>query len=325
MKVIKLTESDLRQIVQKVIDEQTGPGLTSFNSDSLRFNTNDALGIKTNINPKNLKLGDGGKTSLEKRNDVIELQKKLIDLGLLKTKTGKPTGFFGALTNAALDRYQGKSPKTTTTQNKTISKQTTLSSPKDYGFILIWAFPEYEPKIDGKGKIAQFLGSAIRITSGGGKEGTYGKLGHGGCVVIRPNGDSTCYEFGRYPGAKKGYGKVLTHPLGRIAKIKNGVLVNPEEVAMAARKQTYPPGPTMSMSVAVVKLPNPSEAEKYASVKQRDYTAADFSVGDEDANCGTFARDVAYAGGVKMGTFCFPTPNAVVNSFRDKADKMFKV
>jgi hypothetical protein len=194
---------------------------------------------------------------------------------------------------------------------------------KNSGFILIWAFPSYQPAVDGGG-IAKFFGSLIRIASGGGKEGTYGKLGHGGCVIIQPNGNSTCYEFGRYPGHKKGWGKVLTHPLGKIAKISNGKLINPEQVAIQAKKTTYPPGPTMKMDVAVVKLPNPSRAISYASTKERDYAALDFFIGGE-ANCGTFARDVAHAGGVSVGSFCFPTPVSVVNSFKDQADKVFSV
>jgi hypothetical protein len=324
-KIIKLTESDLEMIVKKVIKEQTGPGLTSFpNITNRQF-------PKPNINPKKLKIGDGGKQSPEKINDVRELQQKLINLGFLKLKSNKTTGYFGDLTLQALDAYNGGGlSKTFNLINKNASKKLTNQNntnglTNSGGFILIWAFPEYEPSIDGKGKIMQFLGSAIRIASGGGKEGTYGKQGHGGCVVIKSNGESTCYEFGRYTGHKKGYGKVLTHPLGKIAKIKNGVLTNPEEVARIAKGQTHEPGPTMRMSVAVVKLPNPSEAERYASVKQREYSIVDFSIGDEDANCGTFARDVAYAGGVKMGQFCYPTPKAVVGSFRDKADKMFEV
>jgi peptidoglycan hydrolase-like protein with peptidoglycan-binding domain len=90
MKIIKLTESDLRKIVDKVLQEQ----------------------LSQNINPKNLKVGDGGRKSSEKTNDVIALQQKLIDLGFLKTKTGKPTGFFGNLTNAALNSYKlGSSAK----------------------------------------------------------------------------------------------------------------------------------------------------------------------------------------------------------------------
>ena len=279
-------------------------------------------------------------TPLTPKDKIIAIQKSLIKKGFNVGPTGAD-GDMGINTKNAIKSFQRKNKLTPDgivgtktaralgvqplTSNKDVKIKSTSQNGKDSGFILIWAFPEYQPKIDGKGKIMQFLGSTIRIASGGGKEGTYGKQGHGGCVVIRPDGNSICYEFGRYPGAKKGYGKVLTHPLGKIGKIKNGVLTNPEEVASAARKKTYPPGPSMSMSVAVVKLPNPSEAERYASVKQREYAIVDFSIGDEDANCGTFARDVAYAGGVKMGTFCYPTPKAVVNSFSDNADKMFEI
>jgi hypothetical protein len=81
----------------------------------------------------------------------------------------------------------------------------------------------------------------------------------------------------------------------------------------------------MSMTVAVVKLPNPSGAIDYASVKQREYSALDFSIGDEDANCGTFNRDVAKSGGIQTGSFCFPTPISVVNSFKDQSDSFFQV
>ena len=93
-KVIKLTESDLVIIVKKVLSEQV--------------NSN------TNINPKNLKFGDIG-------NDVRILQQKLIDSGLLKTKSGKTTGYFGNLTNAALSKALGKPipKKILTKQNNT--------------------------------------------------------------------------------------------------------------------------------------------------------------------------------------------------------------
>lgn len=206
------------------------------------------------------------------------------------------------------------------------NKTNKVTSPsKNGGFMLIWAFPEYQPKIDGKSGLSQLLGSLVRVTSGGGKEGTYGKLGHGGCIIISPDGNATCYEFGRYPGSKKGYGKVLSHPLGRVGKIKDGQLLNPKQVSKLAKQKTYPPGPTMSMTVAVVKLPNPSGAIDYASVKQREYSALDFSIGDEDANCGTFNRDVAKSGGIQTGSFCFPTPISVVNSFKDQSDSFFQV
>lgn len=93
MKIIKLTESDLQKIINKVLNEQNT--INSFVTPALF----------QNINTKNLKVGDGGRNSPEKRNDVIALQQILINSGNLKTKTGKPTGYFGNLTNAALNRY----------------------------------------------------------------------------------------------------------------------------------------------------------------------------------------------------------------------------
>jgi hypothetical protein len=326
-KIIKLTESDLEQIIKKVLNEQTFPGTSSGEQMGYRERSTPSKPqpkAKEDINPKKLKLGDGGNKSPNLIPDVKILQQKLMDLRLLKTDTMKPTGYFGPKTDKALKEYLGSSnviPRADKTNNTDSNLKTDKTNS---GFILIWAFPQYEPKVDGKTGTAQFFGSLIRMTSGGGTEGTYGKLGHGGCVVIKPNGDATCFEFGRYPGAKKGYGKVLTYSLGKIAKIQNGSLINPEEVASAARKKTYPPGPSMGMTVAVVKLPNPEKSIEYASVKQREYTAADFSAGN-DANCGTFARDVASAGGVNIGLFCWPSPISVVKSFKDQSDKFFEI
>jgi peptidoglycan hydrolase-like protein with peptidoglycan-binding domain len=314
-KVIKLTESDLEQIVKRVIKEQSVIGAPNYGVIDWKG--------KQDYSKNNLPSG------------VVAVQKALIRKGYDVGKKGAD-GDFGPATKSAVIKFQkdnsikqtgnvgpitakalGVQPLTSNT-----SKVSTALS--NAGFILIWAFPEYEPKVDGKGDGAQLLGTLVRLASGGGKEGTYGKLGHGGCVIIKSNGDATCYEFGRYPGAKKGYGKVLTHPLGNVAKIKDGKLLNAKQIATLARKETFPPGPTMSMTIAVVKLPNPSKAIEYASVKQREYSAADFSIGD-DANCGTFARDVAYYGGVETGSFCFPTPIAVVNSFKDKSDNFFQI
>jgi peptidoglycan hydrolase-like protein with peptidoglycan-binding domain len=86
-KIIKLTESDLEQIVKKVLKEQS--------SD--------------NVNPKNLKLGDRGP-------EVEKLQQRLIDMGVLILRNG-PTGYFGELTQRGLARSQGKpvTPATPTT------------------------------------------------------------------------------------------------------------------------------------------------------------------------------------------------------------------
>ena len=80
-KIVKLTESDLVNIVKKVLSEQVNNTLT--------------------LNPKNLKFGDKG-------NDVRVLQQKLINMGLLKTKSGRTTGYFGNLTDAALKQALSK-------------------------------------------------------------------------------------------------------------------------------------------------------------------------------------------------------------------------
>ena len=55
---------------------------------------------ETNINPKNLKFGDRG-------DDVKKLQQLLMDKGFLKTRSMKPTGYFGRMTRAALGKAMG--------------------------------------------------------------------------------------------------------------------------------------------------------------------------------------------------------------------------
>jgi hypothetical protein len=62
---------------------------------------------KVDINPKKLKMGDGGKANPKQIADVKALQQKLMDLKLLKTDTMVPTGYFGSLTQKALDAYNG--------------------------------------------------------------------------------------------------------------------------------------------------------------------------------------------------------------------------
>jgi peptidoglycan hydrolase-like protein with peptidoglycan-binding domain len=82
-KIIKITESDLAQIVKKVLNEQK-----YVQSSSVNFN------------PKNLKFGDRG-------DDVKVLQQKLMDGGYLRTDSMVPTGYFGNLTNRALQSAMG--------------------------------------------------------------------------------------------------------------------------------------------------------------------------------------------------------------------------
>lgn len=86
-RIIRLNESDLKNIVKSILKEQT------------------------NINPKNLKLGDGGSKNPTQVKDVKILQQKLMDLQYLKTKSMVPTGYFGSLTQEALSIAQGLKPK----------------------------------------------------------------------------------------------------------------------------------------------------------------------------------------------------------------------
>ena len=87
-KIIKLTESDLKKIVQEVLNEQS----------------------TASINPKNLKFGDRGE-------DVRNLQQKLIDAKVLVLRQG-PTGYFGDLTQKALNRLGGTPPTSVTAGKK---------------------------------------------------------------------------------------------------------------------------------------------------------------------------------------------------------------
>jgi hypothetical protein len=102
-KVIKLSENQLLNIVKSVVQEQFKQG---------------------NINPKNLKLGDGGNKNTGQVADVKALQQKLIDLKLLKTKSNKPTGYFGPLTDAALKRYTNDGGNKPSVDNKSSVKNT---------------------------------------------------------------------------------------------------------------------------------------------------------------------------------------------------------
>jgi len=126
-KIIKLTESDLNKIVHRILKEQynwMGAGTPpSLFSDKYAANLTRKDKSKPNINPKKLKLGDGGKSHPEQVKDVKDLQQKLMDLGLLNLKTKVPTGYFGTLTQNALNRYN------TGTDTKQPSKDPDKESP----------------------------------------------------------------------------------------------------------------------------------------------------------------------------------------------------
>lgn len=81
MRVIRLTESDLKKIVKRVLTEQKAVGV--------------------------LKFGDRSEA-------VRELQQRLMKLGYLKLKSGQPTTYFGPLTRDAIKRFQSAEKLTPT-------------------------------------------------------------------------------------------------------------------------------------------------------------------------------------------------------------------
>ena len=115
-KIIKLTESDLKKIISKVIKEQTGPGLTTFPNLNLD---------PKSINPYNLKFGAKDKPN-DTNGPVHKLQQKLMDSGFLKTKSNIPTGYFGNLTKNALSKYYENNGV-----NREKTKMDSSNKPKD--------------------------------------------------------------------------------------------------------------------------------------------------------------------------------------------------
>ncbi len=109
-KIIKITESQLEDIVKKVLIEQgnmfgtAGVGMKSPFMDWKSYSKRMTQPWSKNINPKGLKKGMGGNKDPKNKEEVKKLQAELIRLGFLDLTSG-PTGYFGTLTQKALDRY----------------------------------------------------------------------------------------------------------------------------------------------------------------------------------------------------------------------------
>lgn len=84
-----ILEKEIVTILRKVLKEQTSNKIEDLS--------------------KGLKFGSGGKDNPKEVERVKKLQAELMKLGLLKTKSMKPTGYFGNMTQSALDRYFNKS------------------------------------------------------------------------------------------------------------------------------------------------------------------------------------------------------------------------
>ena len=211
--------------------------------------------------------------------------------------------------------------------DKTVDKkiQKTEKNPQkklkpDEGFVIPFAFPEYQPKIDGDGLWDKFEGWVMRQLDfeSGSKEGTYGKWGHGGIATVTADGNTKLFEFGRYSGAKKGYGVVVSKNLGKIANIQGNTITNVDSLLKQIKSRTEGEGPHLGMSYAVIKAPSILKGVQYAqNLKTKEYSAADFSISNNSANCGTFALEVVQASGIQLVDACFPTPKSMINRMGD--------
>jgi len=183
------------------------------------------------------------------------------------------------------------------------------------GFAIPFAFPDYEPTVDGTGFWDKFLGQVSSLINGAEKSNTYGKIGHAGVSLVTKSGNVITYEFGRY--TSKSLGIKVSKSLGKIAKIVNGEITNLENVINIIHRNTQGDGPKETIEYVVLKTPNVTNGIQYAnSVAQKDYSAFDFSITDSDANCATFAIEVVKSCGIDAPSVCLNTPHKMIEEMR---------
>jgi hypothetical protein len=287
MKKLRLTESNLVRLIRKVINED---GMGSENFLVLKNTRQNPL---DRPNDPYLYANEGDKYYVAKKND--------------------PTNWT-LVTNTNVINAIKKLFSTPTDETSTVGKNSSS------GAILIFAFPTYKPSLE-KGDILSTIWQKLYKVSTGENPTKFPPVGHGGCVVVDSMGRAVLFEFGRYEGrnAKQGMGLVVSKNLGKIGKMENGKLVNYQDVAIAAKRNTQGDGPRMRMEGVVFKLPKPQKAVEYALSRRTNlkYDLSDMSFLDDDANCGTFAIEVAKAGGsLVLATFCNPLPIALITSLR---------
>lgn len=253
-------------------------------------------------------------TNKTKPENIIDFQNWVLNVKKDKTILGKygADGDYGPSTKKAWDKYGAEYLK---------NNKNTDNKPKMTGFVIPFAFPEYEPKVDGKGFWAQFLGRVSHFLNRGEKEGTYGKLGHAGVATVTMGGNVQLFEFGRYKSISKGVS--VNKNLGRIAKISDGKITNLDEVINKIHRNTEGDGPTEKIEYAVLPAPNIESGIRHAkSVSEKDYSALDFSITNEQANCATFTLEVVKASGINIGDFCFPTPVSMIYKMKTLENPM---
>ena len=284
---------------------------------------------QTKTGTPNFKSGGGGRFDLSPSGRSIGGGGGRFNSGKVTPKTSQIQTKTGGKTSSKLPQFE-----LPFTPLKPSSQSSTYVIPpivkglaiKTGDYLMIIAFPQYEPKVD-KGEKVSWIEKAAIMTQTGEtpREGTYGKIGHAGVALISKSGDVTLFEFGRY-NTKKGQGAVKSKSLGKIAKIdSSGNFINSREVAKIVKASTQGDGPRLDMVTAVIPVPSLEKARAFAEGPAiREYEAVDYSQGGA-ANCGTFAIDTARAAGVPIGEFCTPMPVNMISKFKDYSSEYFNV
>ena len=188
------------------------------------------------------------------------------------------------------------------------------------GYVIPFAFPEYQPECDGKSTWDTIVCDAVRFANSpiSGKKGTYGKLGHAGVATVTKSGGVQMFEFGRYAGHDKNGGLVKSKNLGNIAKMVNGKISNIDSVINSIHRKTEGSGPTNAIEYATLMAPNIEAGITYAkSITKKDYSAFDFSLSNDSSNCATYALEVVKASGVPVGNITGPSPVGMIDRMKD--------
>ena len=292
----------------------SGKPSTQTKTGTPNFKSGGGGGGRFNLSPSGRSIGGGGGR---------------FNSGKVTTKTSQTQTKTGGKTSSKLPQFELPfTPLKPSSQSSTyvippIAKGLAI---KTGDYLMIIAFPQYEPHVDKGETVSWVEKAAIRTQTGEWpKEGTYGKIGHAGVALISKSGDVKLFEFGRYQ-TKKGQGKVISKNLGKIAKIdSSGNFINSREVAKIVKASTQGDGPRLDMVTAVVPVPSLEKARAFAEGPAiREYEAVDYSQGGA-ANCGTFAIDTAKAGGVPIGEFCTPMPVNMISKFKDYSSEYFNV
>ena len=291
--------------------------ISGFMDTKTRYHLNSVEDHYTEL----FKNSPDNKPKVKKPNNVKDFQNWVLNVKKDKLILGRygADGDWGTSTINAWNKYGNEYLKSD--RNDNLEDE----SESYDGFAIPFAFPDYEPTVDGHNIWDKFIGVVSSALNGAEHENTYGKIGHAGISLVTNSGNVITYEFGRY--TDKEYGVKLSKPLGKIAKIEDGKITNIDSVINIIHKNSHGQGPKLLMESVVLKTPDVNGGIKYAnSITSKDYSAFDFSISDSDANCATFAIEVIRASGIDIPTTCLNTPHKMIQQMqyvKDIQDKEY--